>query len=69
MRSMSISLVSHYISCFAEVAAEIDCFDDSARAAVCAFAPGADPIRDSQASAVIAANRAVAIRRQNSCLP
>ena len=66
---MPISLVSHHISCFATDIREIDFFAGSARAAVCSFAAGADPITDSQASAVIAANRTVAIRLQNSCLP
>ena len=46
----------------------VDCVAESVRAAVRSLA-GADPMRDRQATAVTAANRTVAIRLQNSCLP
>jgi hypothetical protein len=54
--------------CYDEVVAEVDCSAGLVRAAPWAYAPGANPIRDSQKTTVITANKAVAMRCRNSCL-
>src|ERR1700733_12795835 len=68
LRSVIISIVSLSLWCYDEVVAEVDCSAGLVRAALWAYALGARPIRDSQKKTVITANKAVAMRRRNSCL-